>query len=180
MTHWTFEDSLKYLLVGVVSISFLLIDGPALARRLNLGAADPAAAAEITPEEAAHREALDFEQQYPMIDVIGYGHGVGQGKNMTYLLFGVVEIEAVQSRENELTLALMQLAGRMAAKASESLVVVHFSLSQGVVTGEFNCPVGEYAVYDEMIQADCQASLYGPNERSPLPASMTAWEGVGK
>lgn len=180
MTHWTFEDSLKYLLVGVVSVSFLLVDGPALAERLNLRAAAPAAAAEASPEEAAHLEALDFEQQFPMIDVLGYGHGVGQGRPMTYLLFGVVEQEAVQSRENELALALVQLAGRLAEEASEALVVVHFSFVDGVVTGEFNCPKAEYLAYDELIQADCQASLYAPTERSPLPESMTRWEGVGR
>lgn len=180
MTQWTFEDSLKYMLVGVVSISFLLIEGPSLAERLNLRAVAPAAAAEATPEEAAHRQALDFEEQYPMIDVLGYGHGMAQGMHMTYLLFGVVDSELVDTHESELALALMQLAGRMAEETSEALVVVHFSFTQGVVTGEFNCPNGEYLAYDEMIQANCQASLYAPDQRSPLPASMTQWEGVGK
>ena len=180
MTHWTFEDSLKLLVIGAVSISFLIVDGPALAERLNLGTPSPEASAAADPQEAAHQQALSLEQQYPMLDVLGYGHGTAKGIPMTFVLFGVVDSEAVQSREGELALALMQLAGRLAEDASQALVVVHFSFGQAVVTGEFNCPKAEFGSYDDMLQGDCVAALYPPDERSPLPPALTPWEGVGK
>ena len=180
MTHWTFEDSLKLVAIGAVSISFLLVDGPALAERLNLRVASPEVSAAADPQEAAHQQALSLEQQYPMIDVLGYGHGQAKGIPMTFVLFGVVDPEAIQSREPEMALALMQFASRLAEETSQALVVVHFSFTQGVVTGEFNCPNAEYASLDAMQEADCVAALYAPGERSPLPASMIQWEGVGK
>jgi hypothetical protein len=74
----------------------------------------------------------------------------------------------------------MQLAGRLAREDSRSLVVVHYSFTQGLVTGEFNCPKGEYASYEAMQEGDCVAALYPPEERSPLPDSMLLWQGVGK
>ena len=180
MTHWTFEDSLKLLVIGAVSISFLIVDGPALAERLNLGTPSPEASAAADPQEAAHQQALSLEQQYPMLDVLGYGHGTAKGIPMTFVLFGVVDPKAIQSREPEMALALMQFAGRLAEETSQALVVVHFSFTQGVVTGEFNCPKEEFATYDDMLQGDCVASLYPPDERSPLPPELTQWEGVGK
>jgi len=180
MRHWTSEDSLKFLLVGVASLSLLLVDGTALAERLNLRAESLDVPAVADPDQAAHQQALDLERTYPMIDVLGYGHGVSQDLPMTFVLFGVVDTEAVQSREGALALALMHLAGRVAEEDSRSLVVVHYSFAQGVVTGEFNCPNAEYASLDAMLQADCVAALYAPGERSPLPASMIQWEGVGK
>ena len=180
MTQWTFEDSLKFLLVGAVSLSFLLIDGPALAERLSLTSVSADVPAVSGPGEVAHQQALDLEQRYPMIDVLGYGHGDANGMGMTFVLFGVVDSQAVQSREGELALALIQLAGRLADDASQALVVVHFSFTQGVVTGEFNCPKAEYASYEVMEQAGCVAALYPPDERSPLPQGLASWEGVGK
>jgi hypothetical protein len=180
MTHWTFEDSLKVLIIGAVSISFLLVDGPALAERLSLSSVSADVPAVSTPEQVAHQQALDLEQRYPMIDVLGYGHGNAKGMRMTFVLFGVVDSQAVQSREGELALALIQLANRLAEDASQALVVVHFSFSQGVVTGEFNCPKAAYASYEVMEQAGCVAALYSPDERSPLPQVLASWEGVGK
>jgi len=180
MTHWAFKDSLKFLLVGAVSLSFLLIDGPALAERLNLSSVSEDVPAVSGPEQVAHQQALDLEQKYPMIDVLGYGHGMSQDMPMTFVLFGVVDAEAVQSREGALAVALMHLAGRLAEEDSQSLVVVHYSFAQGVVTGEFNCPNAEYASLEAMQQGDCVAALYAPGERSPLPPSMIQWEGLGK
>jgi len=180
MTHWAFEDSLKFFLVGAVSLSFLLIDGPALAERLNLRPPSPEAPAAADPQEAAHQQALSLEQKFPMIDVLGYGHGMAEGIPMTFVLFGVADPEAIQSREPEMALALMQLAGWLAEETTKALVVVHFSFTQGVVTGEFNCPKAEYASYEVMEQAGCVAALYAPDERSPLPQALTLWEGVGR
>lgn len=180
MTHWTFEDTLKYLLVGVVSVSFVLIDGPALARRLHLRAGSFEAAVTLDPEEAAHQQALSFEQQYPMVDVLGYGHGESAGLPITFVLFGIVDPAAIEAREPEVALALMQLTGRLAEEASQALVVVHFSFAQGVLTGELNCPNSDYASYDEMEQGGCQAALYPPDVPMPLPKSLANWEGVGK
>jgi len=180
MTHWTIEDSLKFLLVGAVSLSLLLVDGTALAERLNLAVDSPDSPTISDPDQAAHQQALDLEQTYPMIDVLGYGHGMSQDTPMTFVVFGVVDAQAVQSREGALAVALMHLAGRLAEEGSQSLVVVRYSFAQGVVTGEFNCPNAEYASLEAMQQGDCVAALYDPGERSSLPPSMIQWEGVGK
>lgn len=185
MTHWTYEDSLKALLVGAVSLGFLLIGGPALAERLGLRPSAPEIAAAAGRDQAdadrdAHRQALELEQRYPMIDVLGYGHGIAKGKEMTYVVFGVADQTAVRSREPEAALALMQLAGQLAEADSQSLIVVHFSLREGVVTGEFNCPRAEYDTYEQMDQGGCVAAVYSPEERSALPEAMTRWVGVGK
>jgi hypothetical protein len=148
--------------------------------KLGLGGGGRALAASSGDDEAAHREALALERRFPMIDVIGYGHAKGQQNRMTYVVFGVADVESVRTREGEITLALMQMAGRLAAETSDTLLLVRFSLIEEVITGEVYCPIADYAVYDDMVNAACEASVYPPHERSPLPESMALWRGVGK
>lgn len=180
MIRWSTEDTLKSVAVGAAFVAFFSFEGSTLMEKLGLGNGGRATAASSSPEEVAHQEALAFERRFPMIDVIGYGHGKGLEKRMTFVVFGVVDTEAVQAREGEIALALMQMAGRLAEETSEMLLVVHFSLTEGVMTGEFYCPKAEYAVYDDMISGGCEAAVYAPSERSPLPDSMALWQGVGR
>jgi len=180
MIRWTTEDTIRSVAVGAAFVVFFSFEGSTLMEKLGLGNRGRATAASASPEEAAHQEALALERRFPMIDVIGYGHGNGQENRMTFVVFGVVDTEAVQAREGEIALALMQLAGRLAEETSEVLLVVHFSLSEGVMTGEFYCPKAEYAVYDDMVNGDCVASVYAPDERGPLPDTLALWHGVGR
>lgn len=180
MMRWTTEDTLKVVAVGAAFVAFFSFEGSTLMEKLGLGNGGRATAASSSPEEVAHQEALAFERRFPMIDVIGYGHGNGREKRMTFVVFGVVDTEAIQAREGEIALALMQMAGRLAEETSEILLLVHFSLSEEVVTGEFYCPKAEYAAYDDMVNGDCVASVYAPDERGPLPDTVALWHGVGR
>jgi hypothetical protein len=101
MTHWTLEDSLKFMLVGAISVSFLLVEGPALTERLSFDAMaqEVQGSAAPDPDQPAHQQVLELERRYPMIDVLGYGHGLSKDIPMTYVIFGVVDTAAVESRE---------------------------------------------------------------------------------
>ena len=180
MLRWTLEDTVKSVAVGAAFVLFLSFEGSTLMDKLGLGIGGRATAASSSPEEVAHQEALAFERRFPMIDVIGYGHGKGLESRTTFIVFGVVDTEAVQAREGEIALALMQMAGRLAEESTEILLLVHYSLSEEVVTAEVFCPSADYAVYDDMVNGGCEASVYSPHERSPLPESMALWRGVGK
>lgn len=180
MRRWTSEDTLKSVAVGAALVLFSYFEGSTYIEKLGLGDGGRATAASSGDDDSAHREALALERRFPMIDVVGYGHTSGQQNQATYVVFGVLNIESVRTHEGEITLALMQMAGRLAAETSDILLLVHFSLSEEVITGEVYCPIADYAVYDDMVNAGCEATVYPPDMRYPLPESMALWWGVGR
>lgn len=183
MRRWTFEDSLKVFVLLAATSLFLLLEGPRLAKKLNLNQSGPALAAEdlnLTPEEQAHQEALDIERRFPMVDVIGYGIERPKGKPVSFVLFTIVDRDGVRNHEEEVLLAVIHMAKEQAEGEEGSLLAILVRSESMQLIGAVSCPVLEFGSGEEMSAGGCEVFSYPSGGTPPIPERLILWRGVGR